>query len=197
MDRDTTARKGSHASILDVFRRGDADILVGTQMIAKGLDFPNVTLVGVISADTSLNLPDFGLRSGHSSLSLRLPEGPVRGKQPGEVVIQTFDPDNYAIQCAVNHDYCGFYEQEIEMRRELEYPPFSSLVNVISRDEDGRAAESRLASLAASIKSTRMSERMGIEVIGPQPAVLSRLRGELQVAYTASRPRQGRGAEVA
>ena len=105
MDRDTTSRKGAHGEILGTFRRGEADILVGTQMIAKGLDFPNVTLVGVISADTSLNLPDFRATERTFQLLSQVAGRSGRGVEPGEVVIQTFDPDNYAIQCAVKHDY--------------------------------------------------------------------------------------------
>jgi len=178
MDRDTTSRKGAHAAILDEFRRGDADILVGTQMIAKGLDFPNVTLVGVISADTSLNLPDFRASERTFQLISQVSGRSGRGVEPGEVVIQTFDPENYAIQRAVAHDYLGFYEQELEMRREVNYPPFASLVNVISSDEDYKVAQGRLQSLRAAIRSMRMSDRMGVEIVDPQPAVLERLRGE-------------------
>ena len=135
MDRDTTSHKGAHGEILGTFRRGEADILVGTQMIAKGLDFPNVTLVGVISADTSLNIPDFRATERTFQLLSQVSGRSGRGVEPGEVVIQTFDPDNYAIQCAVKHDYAGFYEHEIQLRREPAYPPFAWLVNVVSQDK--------------------------------------------------------------
>lgn len=178
MDRDTTTRRGSHASILNAFRRREADILVGTQMIAKGLDFPNVTLVGVISADTSLNLPDFRAAERTFQLISQVAGRSGRGTEPGEVVIQTFDPEQYAIESAVRHDYPGFYKQELDMRQELKYPPFSSLVNIISRDVDERAAGTRLEALVKAIKYGRMADRMGIELIGPMPAVLSKLRGE-------------------
>lgn len=178
MDRDTTSRKGSHGAILDQFRRKEADILVGTQMIAKGLDFPNVTLVGVISADTSLNLPDFRASERTFQLISQVAGRAGRGTEPGEVVVQTFDPENYAIQCAVNHDYLGFYQKEMELRSEVSYPPFASLVNVISRDADERVAKDRLETLAKLLRSAPMSERRGVELIGPQPAVLSKLRGE-------------------
>lgn len=178
MDRDTTSRKGAHASILDLFRRGEADILVGTQMIAKGLDFPNVTLVGVISADTSLNLPDFRASERTFQLVSQVAGRSGRGLELGEVVVQTFDPENYAIKRAVEHDYPGFYEQELEMRRELSYPPFGSLVNVMSRDAEEPTAESRLEAFASRVRSLPMSLRRGVEVIGPTPAVLSKLRGE-------------------
>ena len=178
MDKDTTSRKDAHASILNTFRRGEADILVGTQMIAKGLDFPNVTLVGVISADTSLNFPDFRASERTFQLIAQVAGRSGRGPEPGEVVIQTFDPDQYAIRCAVNHDYTGFYEHEISERREVRYPPFFCLVNVVSRDPDSGAAEARLSALVDAIESAKASARSGIEVMGPMPAVLSRLRGE-------------------
>lgn len=178
MDRDTTSRKGAHRSILDTFRRGEADILVGTQMIGKGLDFPNVTLVGVVSADTSLNLPDFRSSERTFQLISQVAGRSGRGVEPGEVIIQTFDPDNYAIRAAVVHDYAGFYTQELEMRRELGYPPFSTLVNILSRDADEQTAERRLQKFRAMLKRAPLSDRRGVEVIGPQPAVLAKLRGE-------------------
>ena len=178
MDRDTTSRKGAHGSILGAFRRGEADILVGTQMIAKGLDFPRVTLVGVISADTSLNLPDFRASERTFQLISQVAGRSGRGTEPGEVIVQTFDPDQYAIQCAVNHDCAGFYEHELAGRREVKYPPFYSLVNVISRDPVEQTAEARLSTLVGAIKSQRMSERRHVELMGPMPAVIPRIRGE-------------------
>ena len=178
MDKDTTSRKGSHASILDIFRQGEADILVGTQMIAKGLDFPNVTLVGVISADTSLNLPDFRASERTYQLISQVAGRAGRGAEPGEVIVQTFDPDQFALQRAVDHDYLGFYEIELEHRRELSYPPFSSIVNILSRDENDHTAESRLQNFVKCVKSSPMCERIGMRVLGPSPAPLSKLRGE-------------------
>lgn len=178
MDRDTTSRKGSHAAILHAFRSHEADILVGTQMIAKGLDFPNVTLVGVISADTSLNLPDFRASERTFQLISQVAGRSGRGKKPGEVVIQTLDPEHYAIRSAVEHDYVAFFEQEMEFRRELSYPPFSTLVNVLSRDESERAAAAALEELVADIQKLPMSTRNGVELIGPTPAVLGRLKGQ-------------------
>lgn len=177
MDRDTTSRKGSHGEILSAFRAGDADILVGTQMIAKGLDFPNVTLVGVISADTSLNLPDFRAAERTFQLISQVAGRSGRGETPGEVVIQTLDTEHYAIKCAVEHDYVAFFEQELEFRRELGYPPFSTLINVISRDESDRDAQSALDELGEEIKKLPMAARKGVQIDGPIPAVLSRLKG--------------------
>jgi primosomal protein N' (replication factor Y) len=147
-------------------------------MIAKGLDFPRVTLVGVISADTALNLPDFRASERTFQLISQVAGRSGRGPEPGEVIIQTFDPDQYAIQCAVNHDYAGFYEHEIAERREVKYPPFYSLVNVISRDVVRQTAEETLVKLVDAIKSRPMSEWKGIELMGPMPAVLTRIKGE-------------------
>lgn len=178
MDRDTTSHKGAHGSILAAFRAGEADILVGTQMIAKGLDFPNVTLVGVISADTSLNLPDFRASERTYQLISQVAGREGRGIRPGEVIIQTFDPEQYAIKCAVEHDYPAFYEIELENRRELGYPPFGSLINILSRDKDEQEAKNRLVNLRDHLMSMRMFDRRGVDIKGPIAAVLSKLRGE-------------------
>ncbi len=176
MDRDTTSHKGAHGSILSQFRHGEADILVGTQMIAKGLDFPNVTLVGVISADTSLHFPDFSASERTFQLISQVSGRSGRGTEPGEVIVQTFDPENYAIQCAVNHDYEGFYRHELESRREVNYPPFASLINITARDADTRVAEGRVQELCKAIDA--IGRRGKLEAIGPAPAVLAKLKGE-------------------
>lgn len=178
MDRDTTSRRGAHAAILNAFRLREADILVGTQMIAKGLDFPNVTLVGVVSADTSLNLPDFRASERTFQIVSQVAGRSGRGNEPGEVVVQTFDPDHYAIRSAVRHDYADFVDRELAERREVGWPPFVHLVNVISRDPDERAARSRLDTLAKLLISDGDFGRAGVQVTGPMPAVLSKLRGE-------------------
>lgn len=130
MDLDTTSKKGSHEKIIKDFETHKYDILLGTQMIAKGLDFSNVTLVGVINADTSLNIPDF--RSGEVTFELlsQVSGRAGRDKLTGEVIIQTYNKDNYSIICAANHDYFSFYDKEMEIRRSLKYPPYYYLVNI-------------------------------------------------------------------
>lgn len=130
MDRDTTSRKGAHDRLLQQFGRGEADILLGTQMVAKGLDFPRVTLVGVISADTQMLLPDFRASERTFQLLTQVAGRAGRSKIAGEVVIQTLQPDHYSLKHAKTHDFAGFYREELEYRRELDYPPFSRIVLV-------------------------------------------------------------------
>jgi len=174
MDKDTTSLKGSHASILGTFRRREADILVGTQMVAKGLDFPYVTLVGVISADTLLNLPDFRAPERTFQLLSQVAGRAGRGPEPGQVIIQTFEPDHYAIQCAVRHDYQEFYSREIAARQELGYPPCSSLINVVASDRSEIMAKSRIEALAKAVAELG---QQSIEILGPSPAPLAKLQG--------------------
>ncbi len=173
LDRDTTTRKGAHEGIIGSFRRHEADILIGTQMVAKGLDFPNVTLVGVVSADTGLNMPDF--RAGERTFQLltQVAGRAGRGAHPGSVVIQTFTPDHFSIQCATAQDYRGFYENEIRDRAELRYPPFSRLANLVVSDPDEQAGRDRTDAIAEALKTALPQD---VEVIGPAPAPLARLR---------------------
>ena len=175
MDRDTTARKGAHTRIVRDFKQGEAQILIGTQMVAKGLDFPNVTLVGVISADTAINMPDFRAAERTFQLLTQVAGRSGRGQTPGEVIIQTFSPDHYAVQTAMRQDYPAFYKQEILFRKELRYPPFSRFANLISVSEHESLAEARANALAEALKSVAPPE---VEIIGPAPAPLSRLKNQ-------------------
>lgn len=136
MDFDTTSKKGSHEKIIQSFASREYDILLGTQMIAKGLDFPNVTLVGVINADTSLNIPDFRSSETTFQLLCQVAGRSGRGEKSGKVVIQTFNPDHYAIRYAKNHDYLGFFAQEMFIRHKLGYPPYYYLtvLKILSKD---------------------------------------------------------------
>ncbi len=173
MDRDTTSRKGAHAGILRRFREGEADILIGTQMVAKGLDFPNVTLVGVISADTSINMPDFRAAERTFQLLTQVAGRAGRGVVPGEVVIQTFSPEHYSLQMATQQDYRGFYNKEIAFREELRYPPFSRFANLVCTAEVSAEARRRAHAVAAALKSVTPKE---VELIGPAAAPLSKLK---------------------
>ena len=178
MDRDTVARKGMHGDILRRFQTGEANVLVGTQMIAKGLHFPNVTLVGVLNADTGLNRPDFRAAEHTFQLLTQVSGRAGRADKPGNVYVQTYNPDNYAIRAAANHDFKGFYEQELEFRRELLYPPFARLVNVIFSDERQETA-SHAANLAAAVlKQAGLAEKAGLPTfLGPSECPLHKLRG--------------------
>ncbi len=179
MDVDTTSRHGSHWRILKEFAEGRTDILLGTQMIAKGLDFPGVALVGVVSADVGLNLPDF--RSGERTFQLltQVAGRTGRGRERGKVVVQTFLPEHYTVALARAQDYRPFFEREIEERRVvgLGYPPFSRLVSIVVRgreESDVIRAASRLASFLDD-GAAKMSDAP--DILGPAPAPLERIKG--------------------
>jgi len=174
MDQDTTARRGAHVRIVGEFRAAETNILIGTQMVAKGFDFPGVTLVGVISADTSLNLPDFRAAERTFQLLTQVSGRSGRGQKEGEVIVQTYRPEDYSIQAASQHDYETFYRQEIEARRELNYPPLSRLVNLVVSAEREEETSRLAGSLADALR--RRVEGSGVEILGPAPAPLARLR---------------------
>lgn len=169
LDRDVVQRKGALEEILASFRSGDLDVLVGTQMVAKGLDFPNVTLVGVIAADVSLNLPDFRAAERTYQLLAQVAGRAGRGKFAGEVVIQTFNPEHPSVLAAQRHDYHSMVERLLAERDEARYPPFVRLVNVVFSGEQ-RADVSAASTQVAS----DLSE---FEVLGPVDCVLERLQG--------------------
>ena len=176
MDRDTMSRKGAHAETLRAFKRGEADILIGTQMVAKGLDFPNVTLVGVVSADMALNIPDFRAPERTFQLLTQVAGRAGRGKIPGSVIVQTFSPEHESIQFAARHDYLGFYDSAIAQRQELSYPPFSHMANVVFTDEMEDEARKRAYRLANILRAI-LGEASGVQILGPVACPLSRLRG--------------------
>lgn len=175
MDRDAAAKPGTRSEILQALSHGDVDILVGTQMISKGHDFPGIALIGVISADTALHLPDF--RAGERTFQLltQMAGRGGRGDTPGHVIIQTFNPEHYVMKHVQNHDYPAFYEQEIPQRQILRYPPFSRLICIrissLKKEQGWQAARSIREHLLAPT-----AEGKG-EVLGPAPAPLGRLRG--------------------
>ncbi|MFQ6133496.1 MAG: primosomal protein N' [Armatimonadota bacterium] len=181
LDRDATRRKGAYQAILQQFASGEADVLIGTQMIAKGHDFPEVTLVGVINADTGLNFPDF--RAGERTFQLLTQVGgrAGRGKRPGEVLVQTYNPEHYAVVAASGHDYEVFCELEHNHRRELGYPPFSRLIAyLISDRRESRAvatAEALVEALVEHAPDVAAGSEGAVEVLGPAPAPLARIKG--------------------
>jgi len=177
-DRDVTRGRDSHEAILSRFLAHEADVLVGTQMIAKGLDIPLVTLVGVISADIALHLPDF--RAGERAYQLleQVAGRAGRGPRGGRVVIQTYTPQHHAVLAAAAHDYSAMYEREIDFRRRLGYPPFGRLVRLTYSHTGARYAQEQAAAMASGLKAKR--DRLGLpnlDILGPAPAYIARLRG--------------------
>lgn len=177
-DRDTARTAQAHWNILQAFSDGQADILVGTQMIAKGLDLPLVTVVGIISADTVLNLPDFRAAERTFQLLEQVAGRAGRGLMGGKVILQTYHPDHYAIAAVERHDYLGFLERELAFRREAGYPPYVRLARLLFRHTDPRRAQVAAQNLADELRGAlRRAGLPTTDVIGPVPAFFARLRG--------------------
>jgi primosomal protein N' (replication factor Y) len=176
MDADTTSGKGGHAKILGRFAAGEIDILIGTQMLAKGHDYPGVTLVGVINADTGLALPDFRAAETIFQLLTQVAGRAGRGDRPGEVYLQTYRPKHYAIQAAAQHDYARFFAQEINHRQSASYPPFRRMAHFLIESEDPEAAERHAVLLRKIVRELIAAMNFdGVEVLGPSPAVIRRI----------------------
>jgi primosomal protein N' (replication factor Y) len=176
VDRDTVRRRGAVAAVLSRFAAGALDVMVGTQMIAKGHDFPAVTLVGVISADVGLGLPDFRASERTFQLLTQVAGRAGRGTLPGQAVIQTLFPEHYSIKLACRQDYADFYDREIGFRRAMRYPPAVALVNVIVRAQTFGRAMNDAGDLAARIRAGAAAA--DLRVLGPAPAPLGKLRRE-------------------
>lgn len=180
LDADTTTRKGAHQQILNTFKSGAAEVLIGTQMVAKGLDFPNVTLVGVITADTSINLPDF--RAGERTFQLltQVAGRAGRGASAGCVLIQTYTPEHYAIEAAKTHDYQAFYRQESSTREELGYPPYAVFIRLLLSGKDEGAVVD-----AGSLVASLLGEA---DLLGPSPCPIERIKGQFRWQVVARGP---------
>lgn len=176
MDRDTTQKKFAHTEILQAFRSGAYDILMGTQMVAKGHDIPNVTAVGVISADASLNMPDFRAAERCFMLITQASGRAGRGDVPGRVLVQCYTPEHYAVHFAIAQDYQSFYEKELEMRRMLFFPPFCRLIKLTFHDENGEKARTEAESFRSRFVETFNGDEHH-RLIGPAPAVVEKFRG--------------------
>jgi primosomal protein N' (replication factor Y) len=175
LDRDRASRRGVLQQTLAAFEQGEIDILVGTQMIAKGHDFPRVTLVGVVDADVGLGIPDFRSAERTFQLLTQVAGRAGRGEAAGEVILQTHMPDHYALVHACAQDYTAFFERELEFRRTMGYPPAAALVNLIVRSEDEGKGRDAAAALGVAL---RERARRGYRVLGPARAPLARLRQE-------------------
>lgn len=176
MDVDTTSAKWAHHEILERVENGEIDILLGTQMIAKGLDFPGVTLVGVVNADIAMNLPDFRASERTFQLLTQVAGRAGRGPKGGEVIVQTSLPHHYAIECAVTHDFEGFAQHELAERRSPPYPPLARLLNVVLSGTDERAVTDSAQHCASWLQSA-LPPQAPVELIGPAPCAIDRVRG--------------------
>jgi len=179
IDSDILTKKNAHIELLNKFQRGEIDILVGTQMIAKGLDNPNVTLVGVLSADSGFNVPDYRASERGFQLLTQVAGRAGRGEFKGKVLFQTYNPDYYAFQTAKSQDYAKFFDTEIKSRQEFDYPPFSQIVRLILSSENNFRAEKSAMEIA--MRLTTMTDKFGfgeyLEVLGPTPCVIEKLNG--------------------
>ncbi|HYE15345.1 MAG TPA: primosomal protein N' [Pyrinomonadaceae bacterium] len=190
LDRDTTARRSTYEQAILRFAAGELDMLVGTQMIAKGHDFPNVTLVGVVSVDAGLALPDFRAAERAFQLITQVAGRAGRGDLPGRVLIQTYHPSHYALRHACEQDYDAFFDEEINYRRNLSYPPFVALASLLVRGEDLTRVQATAAEIRRALDDANADRQ--VRVLGPAPAPLARLRGEHRVQIlikSRNRPR--------
>jgi primosomal protein N' (replication factor Y) len=194
MDSDTMKRPGSHARVLGAFRQGLIHILVGTQMIAKGLDIPNVTLVGVVNADEGLHIPDFRSAERTFQLLSQVAGRAGRGPQGGRVLVQTFNPEQPCVSLAAAHDYAGFVDQEMTHRRAHNYPPYQRLARLIVRSRDQQAASDfaeRLAAMFHEAQKQLGPEGTTLRLLGPAEAPVFRLKGYYRYHFQLQSPSAG------
>ncbi len=180
MDSDTMRKPGSHQRVLSAFRSGQVKILLGTQMIAKGLDFPNVLLVGVINADSALHFPDFRAAERTFQLVTQVAGRTGRGHRGGQVIVQTFSPDHPAIMAAAHHDYDSFFRGEIIQRRKFNYPPLGHVARIIVRGESEQLTEAFAESLRDRLEAAARSLEAEVRVLGPAPPPIGKLRGKFR-----------------
>jgi len=182
LDRDIARRAGQYQRLLSDFRQGKIDILVGTQLIAKGHDFPGVTLVGVVSADQGLALPDFRAAERTFQLLTQAAGRAGRGEAPGRVLVQTFYPEHYAIRLAADQNYGGFFSKEMRFRRMMHYPPVTALANVIAQDKTLEHA-ARVANEIGRFFAASVGESPTMKILGPTPAPLAKLEGRFRIQF--------------
>jgi primosomal protein N' (replication factor Y) len=182
LDRDVARRQGQFQRILDEFRQGKIDLLVGTQLIAKGHDFPGVTLVGVVSADIGLGLPDFRSAERTFQLLTQAAGRAGRGENPGRVMVQTFFPDHYAIRMAAEQNYEAFFHKEMRFRRMMHYPPVTALANVIAQGPKLEQA-THVAKLVGNYLIPLEKPAEGLKILGPTPAPLAKLQGRFRIQF--------------
>lgn len=184
LDQDTTSRKHSGDRIIEAFRRREYDILLGTQMVAKGHDFPGVSAVGILSADSLLNLPAYWAGERTFQLLTQAAGRAGRGDVPGRVVMQTYAPDHYVIQCAARQDYRAFYDQEIRFRKELAYPPFQEMTKILVSDSDEQEVWRKANDVAAALSSWNKDHGESVIVIGPYEDVIKKIRNKYRLVLS-------------
>jgi primosomal protein N' (replication factor Y) len=179
MDQDSTRRKGAHVQLLERFSNKEADILLGTQMVAKGLHFPGVALVGVLQADTGLHLPDFRATEKTFQLLSQVAGRAGRADSSGEVIIQTYFPDEAGITAARDHDFIGFFDREMAEREQLGYPPFGRLMRILVVGENEELVRSEIMAISRSIRNRPEAQ---LSVLGPSPAAFSLIKNNFRYA---------------
>ena len=184
LDQDTTSRKHSGDRIIEAFRRHEYDILLGTQMVAKGHDFPGVSAVGILSADSLLNLPTYWAGERTFQLLTQAAGRAGRGDVPGRVVMQTYAPDHYVIQCAARQDYRAFYDQEIQFRKELAYPPFQEMTKILVSDVDEQEVWRKANDVAAALESWNKAHGAAVIIIGPYEDVIKKIRNKYRLVLS-------------
>jgi primosomal protein N' (replication factor Y) len=189
-------RPGSHDAALEAFRRGDVDILLGTQMIAKGLDFPRVTLVGVIDADTLLHQPDLRAAERTFQLLTQVAGRTGRGDVPGRVLLQTMNPDQPVIRYAAQHDYFGFAQGELAQRQDLRQPPFAHLARLVVRGPQEEQVRTAIRGLAEVLRGPAAALRPPVKVLGPAPAPILKLRRMYRFHMLLSAEQEGQLGEL-
>lgn len=178
MDIDTVTRKNSHEEILNKFKNDNIDILIGTQMVVKGHHFPNVTLVGVIAADSSLYIEDYRANERTFQILTQVAGRAGREKLPGRVIIQTYNPDNFAIECSKKQNYDEFYETEIELRKQLKYPPFCDIISIGLTDTDNNKIKNVSERLYNNISRTIKNEKMDFNIYKPLPCPIDKIKNK-------------------
>ena len=178
MDIDTVTRKNSHEEILNKFKNDNIDILIGTQMVVKGHHFPNVTLVGVIAADSSLYIEDYRANERTFQILTQVAGRAGREKLPGRVIIQTYNPDNFAIECSKKQNYDEFYETEIELRKQLKYPPFCDIISIGLTDTDNNKIKNVSEKLYNNISRTIKNEKMDFNIYKPLPCPIDKIKNK-------------------
>jgi primosomal protein N' (replication factor Y) len=195
LDRDVTRRAGLYRKVLADFRQGKIDILVGTQLISKGHDFPGVTLVGVVSADLGLGLPDFRAAERTFQLLTQAAGRAGRGDTLGRVLVQTFYPEHYAIRLAADQNYEGFFSKELRFRRLMHYPPCAALANIVAQEEKLEQAAS-VAQQIQKILARAEGSAHALKVLGPSPAPVAKIEGRHRIQFLLKANSRARLNEV-